>query len=90
MCIRYCAVIQVLQRGAKADGMGRGLPQEGLSYRAGRLTPMGVLACLSQGDSFTDQIYAANNETNVETGTAQAIFKGQRMEKQESRSQINF
>lgn len=35
-------------------------------------------------------ICAASNETNAETGIAQALFNGQRMEKQEPSSQINF
>ena len=35
-------------------------------------------------------ICAASNETNAETGIAQALFNGQRMEKQEPSSQISF
>ena len=46
--------------------------------------------CLHQEGSFSDQILAANNETNAETGGAQALFNGQRIEKWEPSSQINF
>ena len=45
---------------------------------------------LGQGSSFSDQIRAANNKTDAETGTAQALFNGQRMEKREPSLQINF
>ena len=46
--------------------------------------------CLSQRSFFSDRICAANNETYTETETAQALFNGQRMEKWEPSSQINF
>ena len=46
--------------------------------------------CLSQGGSFSSWICPANNKTNAETGIAQALFNGQRMEKWETSSQINF
>jgi len=39
---------------------------------------------------FFNHIHLANNKTDAETGTAQALFNGQRMEKQEPSSQINF
>ena len=48
----------------------------------------GVLAwgktpCHGQGVSFSDQIWATNNETDADTRTGQVLFNGQRMEKQE-------
>ena len=50
--------------------------------------------CLSGGavggDSFPMRIYTANNQTNAETETAQALFNGQRMEKQKLSLQISF
>ena len=48
------------------------------------------MPCLGQGDSFSYQIRTANHETDAETGTAQALFNGQRMEKQKPSLQINF
>ena len=42
------------------------------------------------GGSFSDQIRVADNETDAETEAALALFRSQRMEKQEPRSQINF
>jgi len=40
--------------------------------------------------SFPAEIYIANNETNTETKTAEALFNGQRMEKWKRSSNINF
>ena len=40
--------------------------------------------------SFPAQIYIANNETNAETKTAEALFNGQRMEKWKLSSNISF
>ena len=49
-----------------------------------------VSAVMSSGSFFFNHIHLANNKTDAETGTAQALFNGQRMEKQEPSSQINF
>lgn len=43
-----------------------------------------------QGSSFLVGIHTANNETDAEIETVQALFNGQRMEKQELSLQINF
>ena len=58
-------------------------------------THAGVVAwaetpCLRQGGSFSARIHIANNKTYADTGTAQALFSDQRMEKRELSSQINF
>lgn len=45
---------------------------------------------LGQRGSFPYQICIASNETDAETGIAQALFSGQRMERREPSSQINF
>ena len=70
---------------------------EGIVIELVDRTHAGVLAwaecktpCLCQGGSFSNQIHVANNKTNAETGTAQALFDGQRMEKWKPSSQINF
>ena len=45
---------------------------------------------LSSGRFFSIRIHTANKETNAEAETAGALFNGQRMEKWELSSQINF
>lgn len=45
--------------------------------------------CLCRIGSFSIQIHAAKNENKAETEAAQALFNGQRMEKQELSLQIN-
>ena len=39
---------------------------------------------------FSNWIHTANNKSDAETGTAQALFSDQRIESQEPSSQINF
>lgn len=46
--------------------------------------------CLSGEGSFPVWIHIANNKTNAETETAQTLFNGQTMHRQELGSQINF
>ena len=46
--------------------------------------------CDCQGGSFSNQICTASNKTDAQTGTEQALFSGQRMEKWEPGSQANF
>ena len=53
------------------------------------LSPVEVPYLGGEG-SFPAQINIANNETNIETKTAEALFNGQRMEKWKLSSNINF
>ena len=46
--------------------------------------------CDCQEGSFSNQIRTASNKTDAQTGTAQALFSGQRMEKWEPGSQTNL
>ena len=45
---------------------------------------------LGQGGSFSNLICTASNKTDAQTGTAQVLFSGQRMEKWEPGSPISF
>ena len=53
------------------------------------LSPVEVPYLGGEG-SFPAQINTANNETNIETKTAEALFNGQRMEKWKLSSNLNF
>lgn len=46
--------------------------------------------CLGGEGAFSVRIHTANDETDAEAETAQALFHGQRMEKRGLGSKINF
>ena len=49
-----------------------------LNYQIGQLDLCRGRSLAREGGSFSNQIQVTNNKTDAETGTAQALFKGQK------------